>query len=247
MLRRWEAPLVFLLIASWVFSAVAAANLQLAKGARIGVINLLDPEVAHFHVGRALQDGFLKTHQVTWRIDVMLANALKDRLEALGLEQVPLAPSAALVPKREDCILNASLGKGLPRECSPPLVELAAAERLDALIVLGPGLNNSQHGKHRKELPEYLRGWGFVTEGGKDTPNLFNMTELLLIRVSGDAASLSARQWGGADELVAWTTYTPPPDLKAMPAQQIDQLQPLFQDILARQCGLLLGQLGVAQ
>jgi hypothetical protein len=250
MLRRWEAALLFLVTACWVFSPVtSAANLQLPKGARVGIVNLLDPEVVQFHEARTLQNSFLKTHPVTWRIDVMLANALKDRLEALGLVQVPLAPTDALVRTREDCFLNASLGKGLQRECSPPFMELATAQRLDAIIILGPGLNNSPHGKHRKELPEYLRGWGFVTgQEGKDAkPSLFNMTELLLISTPGSAVNLSARQWGGADELVAWATFTPPPDFKAMPAQQIDELQPMFQDILARQCGLLLGQLAVAE
>src|SRR2546430_13682002 len=52
---------------------------------------------------------------------------------------------------------------------------------------LGPGRNDSAHGDRRRQLPEYLRGWCFVTaaRGEEDTadkpPVLLDLTELLLI------------------------------------------------------------------
>ena len=56
-----------------------------------------------------------------------------------------LEASDALRDAREACFLNASLAKGLPKECRQPFAQFASANHVDALIVLGPGLNNSAH------------------------------------------------------------------------------------------------------
>jgi hypothetical protein len=250
MMRVWSARLVCLLVMSLPVAAKDAATLTLARGARVGVVNLMDAEVTHFHAARALQDSFLKTHTVSWSVNAMLGDALKDRLAQMGLLLVPLAVSDALDRHREECFLNGSPAKGLSKECAPPFAQIASTEHVDAIIVLGPGLNNSAHaaGARRKDLPDYLRGWGFVTNdqsaaGGK--PTLFNMTELLLIGVLPDGVSLRGREWGGSYS-VEWTNFTPAADLKAMPAQQLDELQPLFAGILSRQTGRLLDQLQVS-
>jgi len=50
----------------------------------VGVVNLLDAEVTHFHAASQLQDSFLKTHAVSWSVDAMLGEALKDRLDRWG-------------------------------------------------------------------------------------------------------------------------------------------------------------------
>jgi hypothetical protein len=219
-----------------------AANLALAKGARVGILNLLDPDITHYHLSRDLEKSFLKTQYVGWRIDLMLAGAVRDRVEQMGLVEVPVSPTDALARGREHCFLNSPLAKGLPRECAPPFAQLAAQERLDAIIVLGPGLNDSAHGRRRKELPEYLRGWGFVTraEGGART-SLFNMTELLLVGINGEAVTLGGREWGGGYEL-DWADFDAQPDLKVLPGDVLDKLEPLFSDILRRQSGRLLDQ-----
>jgi hypothetical protein len=249
MIRVWGAGLVCLLAMSLTATAKDAAPLALAQGGRVGVINLLDPEVTHFHAARVLTESFLKTHTVSWPIDAMLVDALKERLGQMGLVMVPLGATDALDRGREDCFLNASPAKGMSKECVSPFAQIASTEHVDAIIVLGPGLNNSAHaaGARRKDLPEYLRGWGFVTsgDGGTGRPTLFNMTELLLIGISPEGASLRGREWGGA-YASEWSNFTPPTELKGMPAQQLNELQPLFAGLLARQSGRLLDQLRVA-
>lgn len=242
MLMRWGAALLLALIAS--VPAQGAVTVVLPRGARVGVVNLLDPEVMHFHAARRLTDSFLKTYAVTWRIDLMLAGALKDRLQQLGLVEVPLAPSGTLIVDREDCIVNSALSRGLDRKCVPPIVAFAVAHGLAAVILLGPGLNNSTHGRRLGRLPDYLRGWGFVSrESGQ--PTLFNLTELLFIGVSGNAAQLLAKAWGGSDQL-PWSAFVAPPDIRSIPQSQLDQLQPLFGNMLAGQCSELLDQVEVA-
>jgi hypothetical protein len=236
-------------------TAVAApkpTDLQLGAGARVAVVNLLDAEVTHFHLSRHLEKSFLKTYTVDWSVNGMLMEALRERLTQMGLVPVAAAATEALRRAREACFLNAALAKGLPKACGPLFAQLAAAEHVDALIVMGPGLNDSVHGRRRRELPEYLRGWCFVSEprSEEDTadkaPVLLNLTELLLIGLSAQSAEINAREWGG-DQTQTWTGFKPPPDLKAIPDQQLGQLQPLFAAMLKQQASGVLEHLQVTR
>jgi hypothetical protein len=249
-MRRWDLALVFLLLASWPLAGNAAPRMVLARGARIGILNLLDAGITHFHMAKKLEGRFLKTQYVSWRIDLMLAGALKERLDALGLIEVPVNPSEVLSRSKEGCFLNATLGKGLPRECSAIFAQLCTAMQLDAIIVLGPGLNNSVHGEHYRDLPDYLRGWGFVTgmrRGPGSEAAVFNLTELLLIGVDRGAAQLAARDWGGSQQLVDWPTFSVPPEQMELPRDELDKLAPVLEEELKSQCNRLLDQVDVSE
>jgi len=235
--------------------AVAAqkpVNLQLTAGARVAVVNLLDAEVTHFHASRRLQNSFLKTYTVDWSVNAMLMEVLRERLTQMGLVPVAAAATEALRRAREACFLDAALAKGLPKTCGPLFAQLAAAERADAVIVLGPGRNDSAHGTRRRELPEYLRGWCLVTEArgeegtAEKVPVLLNLSELLLIGVAAPSAEINARQWGG-DQFQTWTGFKPPPDLKDIPEQQLGQLQPLYAAMLKQQASGVLAHLQVTR
>jgi hypothetical protein len=235
--------------------AVAAqkpVNLQLTAGARVAVVNLLDAEVTHFHASRRVQNSFLKTYTVDWSVNAMLMEALRERLTQMGLVPVAAAATEALRRAREACFLDAALAKGLPKTCGPLFAQLAAAERAEAVIVLGPGRNDSAHGTRRRELPEYLRGWCLVTEArgeegaAEKVPVLLNLSELLLIGVAAPSAEINARQWGG-DQFQTWTGFKPPPDLKDIPEQQLGQLQPLYAAMLKQQASGVLAHLQVTR
>jgi hypothetical protein len=238
-----------ILVAGAARAAKPPASLLLAAGARVGVVNLLDAEVTHFHASRELQNSFLKTYPVSWRVNALLLGAVTQTLTQLGFAPVPVAATDELRRAREACFLNAALAKGLPQQCGPPFAQLAAAQHLDAIIVLGPGRNDSAHaaGTRHRELPAYLRGWCVVSGQGPagSAPLLLSLTELLLIGVSAQGVQLVDREWGGDGH--SWTGFTPPPDLHAIPAQQLEQLQPLFDAVLKEQAGTLLTHLQAAR
>jgi hypothetical protein len=224
---------------------------SLAKGTQIGVVSLLDPEVMHYHAAKESRDSFLKIQAVNWPVDAMLSEALQARAGELGLTLTPLVPSDALVRSRESCFVNSALAKGLPKNCSSSLLDLAATAGVSYLILMSPGLNNADHaGSNRLTgLSEMLRGWGFVSRergGSKDRPTLFNEIELLLIGITPEGATLRARQWGGSYS-AQWQDYTAPADLKEIPPEQLDQLRPLFAAMLSRQARDLLEQVHIGQ
>lgn len=224
-------------------AAEPAAMVQLPAGARVGVVSLLDGEVTHFHAASHLENSYLKTYPVGWPVGTMLLMTVRGPLTQRGLLAVPLAASDALARARERCFLNASLQKGLPKECAALYAQLAAAARVDALIVLGPGRNDSTHSgsARRRELPDYLRGWCLVTGEGDASaaPQLLDLSELLLIAIDSRGARLADREWDAS--AASWNGYRAPTDLKAIPAAQLDQLQPLYAAMLQHQAdGLLL-------
>src|SRR5256884_9889563 len=205
------------LLAGTAVAAPKPADLQLSAGARVAVVNLLDAEVTHFHASRHVQNSFLKTYTVEWSVNAMLMEALRERLTQMGLVPVVAAATEALRRAREACFLDAALAKGLPKACGPLFAQLAAAEHVDAIIVLGPGRNDSAHGDRRRQLPEYLRGWCFVTaaRGEEDTadkpPVLLDLTVLRLIGPAPPSPEIYARQRGGLHEPTC-TGFKQPPD-----------------------------------
>lgn len=254
-----QSRLIALGVMLWVLGSVlpggyarAASRPSVAlvsAGARIGIVNLLDAEVTHFHAARKVQDGFLKTYAVNWLVSAMLAEAVRERLTQLNLVAVPLPPGEALSRAREDCFLNANLEKSLAKECAAAYSALSASQHLAALIVLGPGLNDSTHAgsTRRKDLPEYLRGWCVLTDERTAVPVLLNLTELLLIGTDPKgAALLAAREWGGS-ESGAWEGFSAPADLKAFSQAQLNQLQPLYATLLKVQAAALMAHLEVAR
>jgi hypothetical protein len=216
-------------------------QLVLHKGARVGILNMMDAEITHFHKGKSLTESFYKTQLTNWQVDSMLTEAVSPHLTQLELVPVTMGASDGLMRNRDEYFVNNSVAKGLPRDVARQFAQLAASEHLDALLVLAPGLNNSSQAGAtlRKELPDYLRGWGFVTSDTGEAPSLFNMSQVLLIGVTPDGASLNARESGGAyTEL--WADYVAPANPKQMPLELLDKMQPAFGRILSRQAGRVM-------
>jgi hypothetical protein len=228
-------------------SARDRAELILHKGARVGIVNLMDAEITHFQAGRLAQS-FMKTYALNWQVDTMLADATVQPLTRLQLVPVPVTASDSLLRNRNDYFVNNSVAKGLPKDVARQCAEVASTQRLDALLVLVSGLNNSAQaagGTLRKELPDYLRGWGFVTTENDAVPTLFDMTQVLLIEVGPDGAKLRVREWGGAYTDV-WADYVAPLEPKKIPLDVLDQAQPLFARLLAKQAGHAIEAITVA-
>ena len=191
------------MVATAAVAAKPQPPLELHSGARVGLITVLDAEVTHFHAAAQVMASSLKTQPVPWRVDLILGQALQAPLLALNLVPVPLPPGDALSGLREECFLEANLTKPLSKSCAAPYTALAAAQHLDAIIILGPGLNNSEHADstRRKDLPDYLRGWCVLTDGRMpgSAPTLLNLTEMLLIASDAQGSGAGAAAVGRAE------------------------------------------------
>jgi len=93
-----------LLVASGVASA-AELPLAIPAGARIGIIDMMPPDVTHFHIGATAVKSFQRTYRAPWTtadvIDEPLIWSLTNAgLEPVALQASDLLPRASLCPMR---------------------------------------------------------------------------------------------------------------------------------------------------
>ncbi|MBS0416901.1 MAG: hypothetical protein JSR66_04255 [Proteobacteria bacterium] len=246
--RLLAIALACLVITSTAAFGKDKAPFSLPKGTQVAVVNLLDPEIMHYHAGKKSIDSYVKVQPVNWNVDEMLMAALRAQPVSADLTLTPVAPTDALLRSRESCFVSAPLVKGLPKNCAAPLVGLAKDANVSYLIVMAPGLNNSAHAdSNRLDISEMLRGWGIVTHefaGTKDKPSLFCEVEMLLIGITPEGAAIRVREWGGSYNY-QWAAYTVPADPKLFPPEQLDQLQPLFREIVQNQAKQFMDQVHI--
>jgi hypothetical protein len=226
----------------------AAPALTVSRGARVGVVSLLDPDITHYHTSSKIQDSFLKTFQVQWPLGALFMDAVKQRLAQMGLEAVAVSPSPGLERSRHDYFIDHSVLNGLSPACVREFNQMAADAHVDAFIVLAPGVNDFDHAgsARRKDLPDYLRGWGYITKAEQPgaKPTVFDMTQVLLVSATGGTSLLRAREFGGAytDD---WSSYSAPADPKAVPEGDLDSLKPVVSGLLTRQSNRIFEQIEV--
>jgi hypothetical protein len=231
-----------LLLAGFANGAVAAeVSLAIPAGGRIGIIDLVRPEVAHFHVGVNPVNSFLRTYRATWSVADVIDGPLFQSLTSAGLKPVRLTPTERLTREKQSWIVEKPTSDGLSRGCMRELERVIKDNRLSALVIIAPGQNVSPddaEGDRLEKLPEYLRGWGFSTsddDQGRTKPVVFNLTQMLLItKTTDDGIQLEHREWGGTHEY-DWPGYVPAANFKAMSNADIAKLRPVIADVMKRE------------
>src|SRR6185436_16380817 len=162
--RRIVVAGVFLL-AGGVASG-AELPLAIPAGARIGIIDMLPPDVTHFHIGATAVKSFQRTYRASWTTADVIDEPLIWSLTNAGLEPVSLQASDLLRRQRGDWIVkNPKAGK-LSRACLEEMQRVMEEGKLSAVIVIAPGPNvdpETVEGDRLKKLPDYIQGWGFST------------------------------------------------------------------------------------
>jgi hypothetical protein len=237
---------VLLLTAGTAMGADVA--LAIPAGGRVGIIDMMMPDVTHFHVGEKQVNSFLHTYRPTWSTADVIDEPLIWSLTNIGLEPVSLQATDLLRRQKRSWIVNNPESRKLSGDCLDELGRLISDENLSALIIVAPGLNTSPEsveGDRMRKLPEYIQGWGFSTSdepGGLTKPVVFNLTQMLLIGKTTDGVRLEEREWGGA-YVYEWANFTVPPDVKVIPEAEIAKLKPVITDVMKRQIARLVPHL----
>ncbi len=234
--------------AIWVAGLLLAGGLATAEelplaipaGGRIGIIDLMLPDVTHFHVGSTPLKSFMRTYRATWSVADVIDEPLIWSLTNAGLEPVSLQPSELLRREKQSWIVSDPESSKLPRRCLREMERVITDERLSALLIIAPGPNSSPEsaeGERLRELPKYIQGWGFSTSDeadGRTKPVVFNLTQVLLVQKTTDGVRLEHREWGGKS-VYEWPDFTPPADIKAFPQSEVATLRPVIADVMKRE------------
>lgn len=218
------------------------------KGTQVGLVNLLDPEIMHYHVAADSQQSFIKAVGINWPVTEMLSAAVQQPMEQLGLVPTTVSAGEKLLRARERCFVESAPVKDFGGPCASALEETTAAAGVTYAIVLAPGLNNYDHAGHTRNdsVPESMRGWGLRSRdnGAKDKPTAMNEVELVLLEVHSGTVTVRARQWGGVYS-ARLDNFTLPPDPRAVTDEDLQKLRPTYMAMLARQAQFLLAQVTV--
>lgn len=242
----------FLAVGTLLLSAGSALGAELAlaipAGGRIGIIDLVNPDITHFHVGATPVKSFLRTYRATWSVADVIDEPIIWSLTNVGLEPVSLQASDLLRRQKQSWIVSNPQARKLSGACLEELERVISDERLAALIIVAPGPNTApeaEAGNRLKKIPEYIQGWGFATSddpGGLTRPMVFNLTQMLLVGKTTEGVRLEHREWGGA-YVYEWDNFTVPPDVKALPDAEISKLRPVITDVMKRQIARLVPRL----
>jgi len=124
-----------------VVSALGCAGsqpvrLQLPPGARIGILNVLEPQMTHVHVGSLRFDSFTKVYNVDWNLPDYITRAIESDLKARGnYTFIPIAVNAPADWKQSTAagILSA-VNAWMPRDLRAFLKQTVEENRLDVII-----------------------------------------------------------------------------------------------------------------
>ncbi|MEJ2165599.1 MAG: hypothetical protein P8X90_08715 [Desulfobacterales bacterium] len=112
-MSMFRSALILIMISVLGCAGSQPVRLQLPPEARIGILNVLEPEMTHIDVGSLRFDSFTKVYRVNWGIPDYLSHTIESDLRALGSYTfVSLAGNAPQHWKQSmsDSILNAVTG-----------------------------------------------------------------------------------------------------------------------------------------
>ncbi|HVZ32538.1 MAG TPA: hypothetical protein VG963_08930 [Polyangiaceae bacterium] len=250
-LRRWMTACLAAVGLVLVSGSVAAEDLSLPAGSRIGIIVMMSTDVTHYHVGKVPQGSFMRTYRVPWPIAEIVDDPLAQEIKKAGFEPVVLDPPDQLRRQVRPWFISTSQATRLPNAAMEEIERIITAESLKALVIVAPGPNanpESVAGNRLRRLPVYVQGWGFSTSDEPDgvaKPVVFNLVQMLLFGQDGNDVEFAFREWGGGF-VYEWANFDPGADLKTLPAEEIDKFRPVISDVLQRQVGRLMPHIKVA-
>lgn len=135
-MRMFRSSLILMMISVLGCAGSQPVRLQLPPEARIGILNVLEPDMTHVDVGTLRFDSFTKVYKVDWDIPGYLNHTIESDLRARGSYMfVPLAGNTPQDWKQSmsNSILNAVTG-WMSDELKAFMNRTAEKNRLDLII-----------------------------------------------------------------------------------------------------------------
>ncbi|MBI5578891.1 MAG: hypothetical protein HY895_07040 [Deltaproteobacteria bacterium] len=135
-MRVYRLALILMVVSALGCAGSQPVRMQLPPGARIGILNVLEPQMTHIDVGSLRFDSFTKVYTVDWNIPDYIARTIENDLKARGnFTFIPLAVNAPADWKQSMAtgILSA-VNAWMPGDLKAFLRQAAEENRLDALI-----------------------------------------------------------------------------------------------------------------
>jgi hypothetical protein len=233
-------------------AALAADQLVMPSGSRVGIIVMMHADLTHYHVGKSRLGSFMRTYRISWPLSRVIDEPIAVALKQMGFEPVFLDATEQLRRQKQAWIAANPLANKLPRGADEELQLILDASDLQGIVLVAPGPNtnpDATEGDRMRRLPAYVQGWGFSTSDEPDgiaQPVVFNLTQMLIVGRSADSPELIFRDWGGI-AVYEWPGFQPGADLKALPADVTAKFRPVIETIMENQIARLTPRIRLAQ
>jgi hypothetical protein len=130
--------LFFMVVSASACAGSQPVRLQLQPGARIGLLNMLEPQMTHVAVGALRFDSFTKSYPVDWDLPGYVDRSIQNDLRVHGRYTfIPLAADASGDWKQSvsNGVLSA-VNAWMPGDLKAYLERAAEENRLDAIIAV---------------------------------------------------------------------------------------------------------------
>lgn len=247
-----------------VVSASACAGsppvpIQLTLGARVGIMNLLEPQMTHVAVGALRFDSFTKVYPVDWDLPGYLNRSIENDMRAGGSYTfVPIAANASADWKQSASsgILSA-VHAWMPGDLKAYLERASEENRLDAIISVSSYDSDSwpdaacfKIGKDAVATKGYglytrdklLSGLSNLAPVGQDTATPYANIVVAVFRTRPAALSAYARAPCGKSSLPEFPASN---GFQALNSGVIRQVKPYIERMAAEAARSALGEAGL--
>jgi hypothetical protein len=83
-MRVFRLTIFLMLVSAFGCAGSQPVRMQLPPGARIGILNVLEPQMTHVNVGSLRYDSFTKGYNVDWNIPDYISRTIENDLKARG-------------------------------------------------------------------------------------------------------------------------------------------------------------------
>jgi hypothetical protein len=128
--------MVLILVVALGCAGSQPVQLQLPPGARIGILNVLEQEMTHVHVGSLRINSFTNVYPVDWNLPAYLNRTIENDLRARGsYTLIPLAVNADAGWKQSiSRNITSTVNAWMPGDLRAYLRQAVEDNRLDAVI-----------------------------------------------------------------------------------------------------------------
>jgi hypothetical protein len=135
-MRIFRSALFLMMVSALGCAGSQPVRLQLPPEARIGILNLLEPQMTHVDFGSLRFDSFSKVYNVDWDIPGYLTRTIENDLRAGGnFTFIPIAVNASEDWKQSmSKNILSSVTEWVPDDLKAFLNQTAEEERLDLII-----------------------------------------------------------------------------------------------------------------
>lgn len=128
--------LVLMIVGAMGCAGSQPVRLQLPPGARVGILNVLEPQMTHVDVGTFRVDGFTNVYNVDWDLPGYLNRTIENDLKARGnYTFIPLMVNADAGWKQSTSNgIVSAVNSWMPGDLKAFLEKTAAENRLDLIV-----------------------------------------------------------------------------------------------------------------